>query len=303
MIIDFPKNLITSKSGVEFLCFVWRMTKRQKNKKIIWNFRYTKRIETNLLSFLGLILNRSYKHKNNIILIIRDCEGELCKYDTKILEILFNKYSKLKNNAINYRYLNLKNIDIDVHKNKLYMDILSLNLRNYTQVKILISEFIANINMHTELKECTISGYLDVKEENIVLSICNMGKTIRQNIEETSKFEFNNDIDAIIWALKKTNTTRKSDESGGLGLYLLRKYLYNIKGTGSVISGKSIIQLKEGFYNEKNVNDMIIDPHNKIEMRKSFFPGTLITIRIPYVLNKRIDKDNTEKILQNFSLI
>ena len=122
MKIDFPKNLIISKAGVEFLCLVWRITKKHRNQTIIWNFKYTKKLETNLLSFFGLILNRSYKHNNNIILIMRDNCGNVCKYNSSILEILFDKYSELKNDAINYRYLNLKSIDIDYKKDTLYKD-------------------------------------------------------------------------------------------------------------------------------------------------------------------------------------
>ena len=38
---------------------------------------------------------------------------------------------------------------------------------------------------------------------------------------------FKSDFEALIWALKKTNTTRNEDESGGLGLYLLRKQREN----------------------------------------------------------------------------
>ncbi|EOT2959714.1 hypothetical protein ACSW9O_00365 [Clostridium perfringens] len=302
MKIDFPKNLIISKAGVEFLCLVWRITKKHRNQTIIWNFKYTKKLETNLLSFLGLILNRSYKHNNNIILIMRDNCGNVCKYNSSILEILFDKYSELKNDAINYRYLNLKSIDIDYKKDTLYKDILELNLKYYKEVKILISEFIANINMHTELKECAISGYLDINNEHLIFSICNMGKTIRQNIKESGSLEFESDTESIIWALKKTNTTRNYDESGGLGLYLLRKYLHEIDGIGHIVSGKSIIELESGFYNNNDINNIILESENKIEMDKCFFPGTLITIKVPYIFNTKIDKNEVGK-LKDFSLI
>lgn len=302
MKIDFPKNLIISKSGVEFLCLVWRITKKHRDQTIIWNFRYTKKLETNLLSFLGLILNRSYKHNNNIILIIKDDYGKICRYNDDILEILFDKYSVLKNDAIKYRYLNLKSIDIDYKKDILYKNILELNLKYYKEVKILISEFIANINMHTKLKECAISGYLDINNKYLIFSICNMGKTIRQNIKESGSLEFESDTESIIWALKKTNTTRNYDESGGLGLYLLRKYLYEINGIGHIVSGRSIIELEADFYNVNDVNNIILESENKIEMDKCFFPGTLITIKVPYTFNRKINKSKVAK-LKDFSLI
>lgn len=129
-----------------------------------------------------------------------------------------------------------------------------------------------------------------------------MGKTIRQNIKESGSLEFESDTESIIWALKKTNTTRNYDESGGLGLYLLRKYLHEIDGIGHIVSGKSIIELESGFYNNNDINNIILESKNKIEMDKCFFPGTLITIKVPYIFNTKIDKNEVGK-LKDFSLI
>lgn len=55
MIIHFPKNLRNDKKGIEFLAFLWGMSKKFKNTVIVWNLKHTKKIETNLLSFLGLV--------------------------------------------------------------------------------------------------------------------------------------------------------------------------------------------------------------------------------------------------------
>lgn len=299
MIINFPKSIATTKSGIEFLCFIWGMTKKMRDSIITWDLKYTKKLETNLLSFLGLILNRNYNHNNKIRIIIRDSSGKIFEYNDCIIERLFQKYSVLEYNAVQYRYLNLNDANSDDNKSFLNNELMDLNLEYNKEIKVLLSEFIANIDMHTDLKECAIAGYVDIKTMQIKFSICNMGRTIKQNIKEKNKYNFEADVQAIIWALKKTNTTRKKEESGGLGLYLLRKYLNNANGSGQVVSGKGLVKLEQGFYDRDNINNITLGDNQEIVMR-SFFPGTIITINFKYIKSKESKEIN---YLKEFSLI
>lgn len=58
---------------------------------------------------------------------------------------------------------------------------------------------------------------------------------------------------------------------------------------GEIVSGKCILKLKTEFYDKSNVNNIILGLNDKIKMKNSFFPGTLITIKVPYILNKEIN--------------
>lgn len=288
MIIHFPKNLRTDNKGIEFLAFLWGVSKKVKDRKIYWNLKYTKKIETNLLSFLGLVLKRMDNRKNTINLIMKDNNGQKVIIDKDILKFIFKKYSYTSNKLLEYNFLNEKQSseDIDI---LLIRRLNEFNLLYYADIKILLSEFIANIFMHTNDKEGAMSGYITDKEE-ILISVCNMGRTIKQNIENVNKYTFLSDREAIIWALKKTNTTRNDKESGGLGLYLLRKYIFKINAEAIIISGKSFVRLSgESCFNELKINDIYLK--EDIEMN-SFFPGTMITLKFKneknYTINDRV---------------
>ncbi|BDC01930.1 MAG: hypothetical protein E7K00_04865 [Clostridium perfringens] len=288
MIIHFPRNLRTDKKGIEFLSFLWGVSKKNKNNTLYWNLKRTKKIETNLLSFLGLVLKRMDNRKNIIKLITKNNDGQVVIVNENILMFIFEKYSSHNNKLLQYKFLSEKESKEDMNI-LLIGGLKEFNLLYYSDIKILLSEFIANIFMHATDREGSISGYITDKDE-ILISVCNMGKTIRQNIEEINKYKFLTDREAIVWALKKTNTTRKNEESGGLGLYLLRKYIFKIHAEAIIISGKSLVKLSgENCFNELKVNDIYLE--DDIEM-KGFFPGTIITLKFKneknYMINNKI---------------
>lgn len=288
MIIHFPRNVLTDKKGIEFLSFLWGFSKKKRNSNIYWNLKHTKKIQTNLLSFLGLVLKRMDNRKNTIKLIVKDNMGNDIIIEQEILIFIFERYSSTKNKLLQYNFLSEKKSrdDIDV---LLIKKLKEFNLLYYSDIKMLLSEFIANIFMHTANGEGAIAGYITEKDE-ILFSVCNMGKTIKQNIEGINNYNFLNDREAIIWALKKTNTTRKDEESGGLGLYLLRKYIFKICAEAIVISGKSFIRLSgNNCFDELKVNDIYLD--QDIEMQ-SFFPGTMMVLKFKneknYTINNKV---------------
>lgn len=133
-----------------------------------------------------------------------------------------------------------------------------LDLQEYDKIKIIISEIKANIQMHVAESDDSCKGYIsayhDVTNEKIIISIANNIRGIKDTLE-LKKMVFNNELDAINWCLKKRNSTRKEEEVGGLGLYLLRKYLAEIGGSMSIISGNTYVYFKNQLYNLKSEND------------------------------------------------
>lgn len=288
MIIHFPKNLRTDKRGVEFLSFLWGMSKKLRNIKIYWNLKNTKKIETNLLSFLGLVLQRMDNRNNIVDLIIKDSNGIEQIVEDNIIRIIFKKYSYHSNELLKYNFLTEQNSNDDINT-LLIKNLKEFNLLYYSDIKLLLSEFIANIFMHTTDKIGSMAGYITEKEE-ILISVCNIGMTIKKNIENINKYRFVNDTEAVVWALKKTNTTRDDEECGGLGLYLLRKYIYKIDAEAYIISGKAFIKLSgKNCFDTLKINDIYLD--QDIEMR-SFFPGTMIVLKFNneknYTMNNNV---------------
>jgi hypothetical protein len=264
--------------------------------------RYTNSIDTNLFSFLGLIINRITSLKRNNILEIYSKNS--LKVDTIIsnnyIEQLYYNYGTIRDNpALQYYYFSLNEDEfVNTYLNEKF---LYLNARFEKKIKKVLSEIIANVKMHASPKETAICGYFKENSNEIYLSICNMGLTIKQNIENKTEYIFENDLEAIEWAMKKRNTTRT--DTGGLGLYLIRKYIKEIQGEISIISGKgSIIDKRDNSIYSIINEEMNFEKHSLY----SFFPGTFITIKFDFLekeLNEvdyTIDIFDLNKMMEDF---
>ncbi len=293
MHFQFPKRLDTSNNGIEFIAYLWGKTKRLYGKSIYWDLKFTSKLETNLLCILGLILKRMNMKNNCVYLIVRDTNGKPITVSKDIIEMLFKKYSKYQFDVLKFMEI-FEGIEVNTFLNKQLKEI---QLKEYSIIRQILSELITNVKMHAEPVEGAISAYIDESNKKIMFSICNIGKTIKQNIQEKLGYDFASDSDAVVWALKRTNTTRNEEEFGGLGLYLMRKYLSKIQGSIIIFSGKGAINLVDGFYNENNENDIYID-ENKSELR-SFCPGNIITLVFNY---ERTEQKYIESYIEEVNL-
>lgn len=296
MNVVFPRIIGTNKKGIEFICYLWGVCKKVKEKEIVWDCTNTTNIHTNTLSAIGLILKRMKSRRNKVLLKIKYKHKSPEIISEGIMETLFHKYSDKTAEGLSY-FLWDHEKEEDVIEDYLNITFKEIGLKNYSKLKILISEMSANIKMHAEPSEGSICSYVHLKDKNLYISICNFGMTIKQRVEKTNEYNFIDDGSAIVWALKRHNTTRKEETSGGLGLYLLRKYTSYIDGQADIVSGKCMINLEEDFYRELNENEFLY----KEEGLKSFFPGVMITIKTKYELLEG-KKNNREKIIGELNL-
>lgn len=297
MEIIFPKKLTSSKRGIEYISYLWGICKSNKNSLIVWDLSGTRLVHTNILSALGLILRRVSNH-NEVILRLKKKNNCVIEINKNIISRIFHKYSFDHRDGLKYVYFNFDSNEDSKKVEELLIDkFRKLNLKSYRDLKIILSEMTANIYMHANPSEGSICSYINLKDNKLYISICNFGKTIKQNICEQSEYNFDSDADAILWALRKLNTTRKGNTSGGLGLYLLRKNISNLNGEIEIMSGKSMIKLNENMYDENDVNNFSYESQ---EM-KSFFTGVIVTIKIDYIIDENITINNiiTEKISLN----
>lgn len=297
MEIIFPKKLTSSKRGIEFISYLWGMCKAIRNSIIVWDLTGTKLIHTNILSAIGLILKRVSRH-NEVVLKLKNENNQEVKINKNIISRIFHKYSFDHRDGLRYVYFNFENNEDSKAVEELLINkFRKLNLKGYNELKIILSEMTANIYMHANPSEGTICSYINLREDKLYISICNFGKTIKQNICEQSNYDFDDDKKAILWALRKLNTTRKGNTSGGLGLYLLRKTISNLDGEIEIMSGKSMIRLKENMYDENNVNNFSY----KSEEMRSFFTGVIITMKIDNIIEENALTNDiiTDKISLN----
>lgn len=287
IIIDFPRNLENNSNDISFLSNLWHSLKNRKNTKIIFDLENTKHLSVNVCSSLGLILEKIKLRKNQIY--FRKIRNEIKKvlFSNEFLKGIENENSNWnRGNFLAYKKFSVRdkskfeeylieNIRVFVEENTLSCDI--------KEVARAISEMFANIKMHTNSKDVVTCGYYEEVDKEMYFTISNHGITIAKNIEKINEYLFKEDIEAIEWSIKKSSSTRKDTETGGLGLYTTRKFIKEIRGSMWIVSGR-------GYWYE---NDNNIE---KYEM-KSYFPGTIITFRLPLNYIRDINEELSGDII------
>lgn len=278
MKIDFPRNFIVNKKSLIFIGYLWGGVKKTKSDNIILDFSTVNRFDLNFIGVLSKIISKIESSKSKLTIILKDYEGTRKKITCNHINEIISNYSRASApiSVINkYFSLNINNKELEEF---LGNELININYKHKKKLVKVISELIENVNMHGSPKEVYVSGYYNFEKDSIMISIFNTGLTIKQNIEKKSNYKFENDKEAILWAIKKSNSTRSNIETGGLGLYFTRKYLCSIGGSVEIVSGKGIF--KENKYNF--IYDINLEEYSESDELKSFIPGTLITLVLKY---------------------
>lgn len=295
-VISCPKNMINSIETYNFLLDIQRIIRNSDNETILLDMSNTKVFEVNLLAFISVIIDEDTNGKNKIGIIT---DAKIIYDITKIRTSLFNMFSNDTRSFFKPRLI-IGNKNSRETEDVLIKYLKAINLKHYNKIKTLISEMIANIKMHVKKIENGAKGYLaaaSLPDKNLmIVSIVNNCKTIKDTLQDR-EYEFGGDYNAIIWALKKNNSSRKDEESGGIGLYLLRKYLKELNAEATIISGKCCLKLDSRSYNIDNENEIIEKGSEELSFR---LEGTIITLYIPMELNE--DKVDIVQQRQNVNL-
>lgn len=265
---------------------------------IIFDFSKTKIFACNFLSIIAIIINSAEQRNISVAIKLPNDNKQI----TSSIPIkCFNYYANHKKSFFKPRLI-IGNSNPKEVEDLLTKYLIESGIKDYSKLQTLLSELIANIKMHviTHVKNCYgyIASYVMPQEQMLYITIVNDGKSIKE-ILANNKIIFDNDEDALRWALKKTNSTRKDDESGGLGLYLLRKYTYELNGSIIICSGSSIVCMDKNCYTPDNENEILFQINDQL---LSYFHGTAITICIPYVESLNTDYE-TEAIDINDTII
>lgn len=271
MVITIPNDIKSEFEGYDYIITWINNYKDVKNTEIIFDFSRVTFLEANLCALIGTIFEIIETRKNKISLqnirpqveiILRKNEFLIPFGFSKILDnngtvLVYKKFTPNDDFGFNNYIKNqlLKKPQFPSHSEKLGREI----TRN-------IFEIYENARTHGQCDFIHTCGqfYPKKPDKPLHFTIVDKGVNIKQNV---SAF-FNKDLnaaDAIEWAMKKGNTTKTGDTSGGLGLAVIFEFIKLNKGKIQVISS-------DGFYEYKNGNVT----KNKLG---SIFEGTIVNIK------------------------
>ncbi len=125
-------------------------------------------------------------------------------------------------------------------------------------------EMFNNVIDHAESEFVHVCGQFFPRKKSLVLSIVDLGITIRDNIEKYKKSILKREQSSLKWAITKGNSTKSDDAPGGLGFSIILEFLEQNKGQFILISGYE-------YFCKNNKGSKFLSLDNN-------FPGTIVTI-------------------------
>ncbi|MGN6440199.1 MAG: hypothetical protein ACTHMM_26975 [Agriterribacter sp.] len=286
---SFPSNFLSDQDGYEFLSSISIQTWNFSSRTIIFDFKQNNTFKGHLCSPLGALIADLAKRKN--IIHFMNMPPELTALFNRkkfqppypseghigiASDIEFQKFS-LNDTGVFLKYVNDRLLSFQDFPN------ISLELKK----KILKSlwEIYNNAHLHGRCDYVYSCGNYEKDSMRLFFTISDMGITIRKNVN--NYFSSGSNIsgkDAISWAVQSGNTTRNGNIPGGLGLGLIRDFLFLNQGSLQIISSN-------GFWQEKNGIIFAAGFKNR-------FLGTIVTLEFnlndkkSYVLSSEINPKN-----------
>lgn len=245
-----------------------------ENSKVRINFESNSIFDTNILATFGAIL--SYiKSKNNT--------GSLSNANKKFVNILKNtgffkeffdpSVKELDSNHI-IKFKSISSTSKDEFTNYVTDEFLKkcpliMSKEFLNRLRGNFEEIFQNARMHGNSDNIFVCG--QHKNSNLLnnsiinFSIVDIGNTIPYNIKQVENSDSLSDVECILWATEKGNTT-KIQNSGGLGLYNLVKFIKFNNGKIQIISGNGFVEISNNEYNT--------------ELFDTNFKGTIVNIEV-----------------------
>lgn len=271
MTITIPNDIKSEFEGYDYIITWINKYKNIKNTKITFDFGRVTFLEANLCALIGTIFEILESKNNELRIVnIQPQVETILRKNEFLLPFGFEKIVDQYDTALKYRkftpnddfgfnnYIQeelLKKQQFPSHSDKLGKEI----TRN-------IFEIYENARTHGQCDYIHSCGqfYPRKPDKPLHFTIVDKGVNIKQNVSAFHNTDINA-ADAIEWAMKKGNTTKSGDTSGGLGLAVIFEFIKHNKGKIQVISS-------DGFYEYKN---------ESVTKKKlaSIFEGTIVNIK------------------------
>lgn len=246
--IDF-ENINNDYNSYNFLIDFYQQNKSKTNQTIDISFNYVDWIAANTCSMIGAIFQKLQRSLNTI---------RISHIDRKIEDVLkrngflaFLGYPRTPDRQqTTIEYLKLSPRDNRYFSEYIRDDLLgrkempTMSDRLKRKISEGIYEIFVNAVMHSGTKEGIFTcGQFFPRKNTIEFMITDLGIGIRNRINHYLKKSFPA-VKAIEWAMQERNTTKPND-SGGLGLAILKRFITLNKGRIQIISNDGFWELSE----------------------------------------------------------
>ncbi|MBN8697689.1 MAG: hypothetical protein J0L87_14250 [Bacteroidetes bacterium] len=267
--IIVPEELRSDGEGFAYFSRLLNETKEKQT--YVLNFQNVKFFEANLCAVLGsiVITNGDQGAKFEFINISNSFLKRSLN-NNGFSEFMGNGKTNYKSNTgIPFRTFDMKN-EADVES---YMYTYILHSRYVPSMspgakrKIFrsIFEIYQNSVIHSGADKIFVCGQYFPGKGRMVLTMVEIGKTFKYNVtNHKPEFKDYSGSESITWAVKSGNTTKSKNETGGLGLDLIRSFL-------KMNDGKLQIRSADGYWEERK-NDTFVKDYD------SDFNGSIVNI-------------------------
>ncbi len=285
-VIKITNNIQSNSVGYDNIITIYAKIKDCLFDDIVLDFSKTEWIDANLFALLGALLS-SVKELNTITFI------NLSESLKKVMERSGfipnnNSMNEKFKTAIQYRKFKIseeENFCFYLENELLSREELSfISLEFKKRIAQKLLEVFSNASQHGNSDFIYICGQCFLKKGKLSLTIVDLGTTVRKNVCSFLQKDINPE-ESIIWAVDEGNTTRPKSEGipGGLGLKLLKDFIYLNEGKIQIVSDFGIWEL----------NNKIV----KTGLIKSCFYGTLVNIEFN-IKNKNNYRWQNETVIE-----
>ena len=268
-------SVITNAKGYEHLISIYRELLEVEEQSVQCDFSNCTNFDANLASVLGALLDALVANGKKVYLTRPKGKSvRRCLARNKFLEA-FDVKTGVEDKE---RYIQYKRFSTtDSNEFKQYIEDGLIKKQKFPmhteQAGIYIIENIyeifANAITHGDCKYVYCCGeYKDNTMPPVLdMTIVDCGKTIFKNvIDFLGETSLMTPCEAIRWALKEGNTTKKI--TGGLGLAQIENFIRENKGELQIVSDKGMCELKNGVWSDSTLDNR--------------FPGTIVNMKFNF---------------------
>lgn len=267
--IDVPKSLQNDIPSYEFLIKLYNKFSEHSRAHIRLNMKNTQFIAANLLSLFGCILHDLYNKNSHYFTIygLNDKIKNVMQRNGFSRHFSWDRLPDPNNTTIEYRNFSATTDNLLEFEKYILLNIMSRNdmpaMSPLVKDRIVdnILEIFNNVIDHAETPEAFVCGQYFVSKQKLVITITDLGKTIKENVSEYLKYTLPCSLE---WAIASGNSTKSQDAPGGLGISMLLDFLKLNKGCFTLISSNEYLEI-----NQKGARPKIL---------QCDFPGTIVSI-------------------------